>query len=234
MPIHSDSYKFLDNPVWHALQTVHKNFSLGTDEICRYRPGTLQILGCENPGKVDLNDLRQWIMEGEKLFMVGDLAAPAPGWTISRKLDCMQMVCESEENLIQEYTEEILPLMEDDRSEMLELINLVQPGYFHEDTPLLGSYFGIRKDNKLVAMAGERLRMTGFSEISAVVTHPSHTGKKYAQMLVSHVAKKIMNEHAVPFLHFVSTNARAGKVYELLGFEERKIITFWELIVEKR
>ncbi|WP_159476439.1 GNAT family N-acetyltransferase [Dyadobacter sp. 3J3] len=230
--MHSDSYKILDNPVWHALQTVHQNFALGTTNISRYQPGTLQILGCENPEKADLNTLRPWVSEGEKLFMVGKLAAPASGWTISRRLDCIQMVCENNESLILEPTEEIITLTEADRPEILELINLVQPGYFYKDTPLLGNYFGIRKDNKIVAMAGERFRMTGFSEISAVATHPLHTGNRYAQMLVSHVAKSIMNEGAVPFLHFINTNARAGKVYEFLGFRERRVIPFWELIVE--
>ncbi|GLU55472.1 GNAT family N-acetyltransferase [Dyadobacter frigoris] len=228
----SDSYKILDNPVWHALQTVHKNFAFGADNIARYRPETLQILGCENPEKVDLNALRPWISTGEKLFMVGKLAAPAPGWTIGRKLDCIQMVCENAEKLIHKPIEEILTLTEDDRAEMLELINEVQPGYFYKDTPLLGSYFGIRKDKKLVAMAGERLRMTGFSEISAVATHPLHTGKGYAKMLVSHVAKNNMEAGIIPFLHFVNTNTRAGKVYELLGFKGRRVMPFWELIVE--
>ncbi|MCF0056016.1 GNAT family N-acetyltransferase [Dyadobacter sp. CY356] len=222
----------MDNPVWHALQTVHKNFAIGTDTVCRYRPGTLQIMGCEDPQNADLNVLRPWLSAGEKMFMVGKLAAPAPGWTISRKLDCAQMVCESRESLIPDPTEDIIRLNDYDTQEMLELINLVQPGYFYKDTPLLGKYFGIRKDGKLVAMAGERLRITGFSEISAVVTHPSYTGKKYAQMLVSHVALDILNEGSVPFLHFVNTNVRAGKVYEFLGFKERKIIPFWELIME--
>lgn len=230
--MYSEVYKKLDNPVWHALQTVHKNFALGTDTIGRYRPGTLQIIGCENPQKSDLNVLRPYIENGEKVFMVGELAAPAPGWTISRKLDCIQMVCDQEGSLITKPTEDIIRLTDVDTQEMLELINQVQPGYFYKDTPLLGSYFGIRHDGKLVAMAGERLRMTGFSEISAVVTHPSYTGKKFAQMLVSHVAQKIFMEGSIPFLHYVNTNARAGNVYKLLGFQERCIIPFWELIME--
>lgn len=230
--MHSDFYKSLDNPVWHALQTVHKNFALGTENVSRYCHGTLQMLGCENPEKADLNVLRPWLTEGEKLFMVGKLAAPASGWTISRKLDCIQMVCENKENLVHEPTEETLLLKEIDHPEILELINLVQPGYFYKDTPLLGRYFGIRKGGKLVAMAGERLRMNGFSEISAVATHPEHTGKKYAQMLVSQVAKSIFDEGAIPFLHYVDTNARAGKVYQLLGFKKRCVIPFWELVIE--
>lgn len=224
----NDFYQNLDNPVWHALQTVHQPYAQGTDDIRRYPSNMLQILGCSNPENADLNALRPWITPGEKLFVVGQLPPVATGWTIEVKLNCIQMVCEKAENLI-ESKHEILTLTEKDNADMLELINLVQPGFFHKDTPLLGNYFGIRKDNKLVAMAGERLKMTGFTEISAVATHPSFTGNGFAQMLVSHVAKKNRDEDTVPFLHFLNTNTRAGKVYELLGFKERKIVPFWGL-----
>jgi predicted GNAT family acetyltransferase len=46
----------------------------------------------------------------------------------------------------------------------------------------MGAYYGIRIGNELIAMAGERLAVPGFREISAVVTHPAHTGHGYATL----------------------------------------------------
>ena len=223
------NYDFLDNPVWHALDSIHHNFALGTDTIKRYPSDILQIMGCKYPETANLNDAENWVRPKEKLFIVGELTPIPSNWKILHKLECVQTIYPKPVNSSSKTPSEIVHLNENDRAEMIQLINLVQPGYFNKNTPLLGSYFGIKQDNKLVAIAGERLRMTGFTEISAVVTHPSFTGKGFAQQLVSHVANKNFNEGALPFLHFVITNERARKVYELLGFKERKIIPFWQL-----
>ena len=223
------NYNILDNPVWHALNTVHQKFATGTDTIKKYPSDVLQILGCGDPESANLNDIEPWITPGEKLFMVGELAPLPANWKILNKLDTTQMICSEPANLSFADPAEVVHLTNTDRVEMIELINLVQPGFFHRNTPLLGNYFGIKQQNKLVAIAGERLKITGFTEISAVVTHPSFTGKGFAQQLVSHVMNKNLNEGAVPFLHFASTNSRARKVYELLGFQERKVVPFWQL-----
>ena len=66
--------------------------------------------------------------------------------------------------------------------------------------------------------------MDGLTEISAVVTHPGHTGKKYAQQLVTHLDNKNLQYGFIPFLHTGSNNERAIKIYELLGYKKRRII----------
>ncbi|MEO7306953.1 MAG: GNAT family N-acetyltransferase, partial [Ferruginibacter sp.] len=80
------------------------------------------------------------------------------------------------------------------------------------------------KDEKLVAMAGERLRMDGLTEISAVVTHPDWLGRKFAQQLVSYLNDKNLQQGIIPFLHTGSGNERAIRIYELLGYTKRRII----------
>ncbi|WP_221391595.1 GNAT family N-acetyltransferase [Dyadobacter sp. NIV53] len=224
----NDFYQILDNPVWNALQTTHKNYAKGTSTIQKYPADMLQILGCENPAAAKLEEIEPWMSPGEKLFMVGELAPLPAGWNIYNKIECVQMVCEK--TLFPSGSEiDIISLNEKDNEEMLALINQVQPGYFHHNTRLSGRYFGIRHDNKLIAMAGERLCMTGFTEISAVCTHPSYTGKGYARQLVAHITHTNLSEGKLPFLHFVTTNIRARKIYELLGFTERRLIPFWGL-----
>jgi len=90
----------------------------------------------------------------------------------------------------------------------------------------MGDYYGIRVNGELVAMTGERMRMNGLTEISAVVTHPDFTGRGYAQQLVAHTSNKNLAAGIVPFLHTGSSNERAIKIYELLGYTTRRIIDF--------
>ena len=141
------------------------------------------------------------------------------------------MVCEKPVMLSFKNPEPITQLSAKDLPDMLNLINLVQPGFFFHDTPLLGDYFGIRINDQLVAITGERLRITNLTEVSAVVTHPLFTGKGFAQQLITHVMNKNSRDGSIPFLHFVAGNDRAQKIYELLGFERRRIIPFWGLTI---
>jgi len=45
----------------------------------------------------------------------------------------------------------------------------------------LGRYFGVIENGRLAAMAGERMGMPGFREVSAVCTHPDFLGRGLAQ-----------------------------------------------------
>lgn len=129
------------------------------------------------------------------------------------------------------FTENITPLNERYTKELLELVNLVQPGYFKAETVQLGKYFGIFKEIKgeptLVAVTGERMRMNDYTEVSAVVTHPEHGGRGYAKQLVAHVANQVIAEGKMPFLHVAESNLGAIKLYEKLGFKLRRKISFW-------
>jgi hypothetical protein len=65
----------------------------------------------------------------------------------------------------------IIELEERNREDLLELVKLVYPEYFKSKTATLGNY-GIYKDDQLVAVTGERMQMSDFIEVSAVITHP--------------------------------------------------------------
>lgn len=138
------------------------------------------------------------------------------------------MVLEAKIDL--EIHEDIVELDANHKIELFKLVNLVQPGYFRNHTSQLGSYYGIYKNNELVAIAGERMKMNAYTEVSAVVTHPEHTGKGYARQLVAYTSNKILSENKVLYLHVAQTNTVAIKLYEKLGFAERRKISFWNLI----
>jgi predicted GNAT family acetyltransferase len=116
-----------------------------------------------------------------------------------------------------------------DVDEMLALTELTKPGPFGKRTPELGTYLGIRDGGRLVAMAGERLRLPGFTEVSAVCTHPEYQGRGFARMLISAVVRQITERGETPFLHVAQVNTRAIRVYEELGFKTRILQTAFAL-----
>lgn len=105
---------------------------------------------------------------------------------------------------------------------MLDLVALTQPGPFLPRTVELGRYLGIRHEGRLIAMAGERLRPPGWTEISAVCTHPDHRGRGLAGLLIRAVAAGIRERGDVPFLHAAADNIQAIRLYESMGFVLRR------------
>ncbi|MDF2368478.1 GNAT family N-acetyltransferase, partial [Sneathiella sp.] len=108
-----------------------------------------------------------------------------------------------------------------DAEDMFALATLTKPGPYLKDTRLLGTFFGVKEDGKLIAMAGERFKHPGYSEISGVCTHPDHLGRGLAHALCVHVAEQILARGETPYLQVFATNTRAIRVYEDLGFATR-------------
>jgi ribosomal protein S18 acetylase RimI-like enzyme len=134
------------------------------------------------------------------------------------------------ENFKTEFSTEmfqgIQPLGDEYITEMLELTALTKPGPFYEKTNAFGNYVGIFQNNQLVAMAGERLHLNDYTEISAVCTHPSQTGKGFGSLLVAYLVEKIIESGQTPFLHARKDNVGAIRVYEKVGFVVRKEMNF--------
>ncbi len=150
---------------------------------------------------------------------------PRPGWEHVGGAPLLQMVCANGvgTSATQPVEREFVELTSADVPEMLELAALTKPGPFGKRTRELGNYIGIRREGTLVAMAGERMRVPGHAEVSAVCTHPEHTGKGYAQILMSEVMRRIRERGETPFLHVRKDNGRAIKIYERLGFRTRVV-----------
>jgi predicted GNAT family acetyltransferase len=109
-----------------------------------------------------------------------------------------------------------------DVPEMMQLVELTKPGPFLPRTIELGSYIGIRSDGRLIAMAGERMRFPGFTEISAVCTHPDRRGRGHSTSLVHIMMRAILDRGETPFLHVFKENTRAAALYDKLGFVRRR------------
>jgi ribosomal protein S18 acetylase RimI-like enzyme len=218
----------LDNPAWYALTETHRQFAMGSDRLKRYQETIVSFFAFDHNKKNALQELDQLCKAGESFFIIGELPSLPSNYSIESNLPCLQMICTSLTHS-PAFSSLIEELGEKDEQQMLALINLVQPGYFLPGTRLMGNYYGIRQEGELVAITGERMRMNGLTEISAVVTHPGFTGRHYAQKLVAHAVNKNLEAGIIPFLHVAENNERAIGIYKKLGFVQRRIIVFWKI-----
>lgn len=221
---HEPDLSLLDNPIWHALSTTHAVFAEGGDLARRYPPAIGPLSGTRDQSPASYRSLAQLLSPGETAALFLE-AVPsfAPGWTVVRELPLVQMIWAGSVQSQEEAGIEGLSIA--NVTEMLALTELTQPGPFGLRTPELGTYLGIRDKGRLAAMAGERLRVPGFTEISAVCTHPEYRGRGYAGSLISTLIRKITGRGEVPFLHAAKENTGAIQVYEKLGFKIRHFRT---------
>lgn len=219
-------FQILDNPVWQALNSADSRFNLG-DNIVGYLPAEVSPFAALPEWTEEMQSLlyhqlpedRSWsaMIKGPVIF--------SDKWEPTFTTPLWQMICHK---LIPVKMDAVdcRPLNFSHIPAMLALTSLTRPGPFGERTIEFGNYHGIFENNELVAMSGERLHLDAFTEVSAVCTHPDHTGKGYAAMLVSKIAGMIFSEGKTPILHVRNDNDRAIKMYERLGFEKRSDIYF--------
>ena len=216
----------LDNPAWHSLNETHKSFAIGNNKIKFYQPEICPFGGI-NSHQPDLISFLKEYPQLSSFFVIGEKPQESPDCLIEKELVCLQMICSAPINI--EYRENIISLNESHKKQLVDLVNLVQPGYFKEGSSSMGSYYGIFNNDQLVAVTGERLKMYGFTEISAVVTHPDFTGKGFAKQLVAHTVNKNFEQNIIPYLHVAETNTSAINLYESSGFVTRRKISFWKM-----
>jgi len=221
----------LDNVIWQALTTRDAQFAESFDEARRFvrEVGPLGAFREHGPqGYASLAGLVG--PEGTIGLFLDDPYDARAGWNFVAGAPLLQMVADNgitppvrRDSGAELIIPEIVELGPQDSKEMIELTALTKPGPFGNRTHELGTYLGIRWKEKLVAMAGERLKVPGHTEVSAVCTHPEHTGKGYAGILMAEVMKRIRDRGETPFLHVRQDNVRAIAIYQRLGFRERKL-----------
>ena len=210
----------LDRPIWHALNGRLRKFSTGNDRARRMIPEAGFFAAIEDDSEENLQALGQLIKASGPVILLQAAGVPLPSGTTTRmQFEGVQMVARSITPL--EPAHPIAKLAAGDAPEMLALATLTEPGPFFSRTHELGNFWGIRHEGRLVAMAGERMQLEGFTEVSGVCTHPDHRGKGYAGLLSRLVATQIQQRSETPFLHATSTNTSAIALYQKLGFEKR-------------
>jgi ribosomal protein S18 acetylase RimI-like enzyme len=213
----------LDNPIWNALVTKQSHFAESYGELRRFPPEVTPLGGFPEPNEAGFAALHGLLAAGGGLGLFLPIRMEAPeGLEIMLEGPLLQMTLENESQLsAAARSHDFIELGEADVPEMVALATLTKPGPFATRTREMGTYLGIREDGKLVAMAGERLKLPGYTEISAVCTHPDHVGHGYAGFLMTILAERIRARGEVPFLDVRPENARAVQLYDRLGFKPR-------------
>ncbi|SER28877.1 GNAT family N-acetyltransferase [Microlunatus flavus] len=221
----------LDRAAWSALTGPHASFALGGDRARRYPADVSPFAAvAADDDPLAWAELRA-LYATDKL---AGLAVPAgrpwsvpSGWALEGEVPGVQLV--STDALRSYPDEEAVVLGPADAAEASDLVARTEPGPFRPRTVELGTYLGIRREGRLVAMAGERLHPEGWTEISAVCTDPAYRRQGLATGLVRAVADVVRERGDVPFLHTSAANTRAIRLYLAMGFDLRTEVRFLSL-----
>ena len=222
----------LDNPIWHALHSHQSRFSLGGDLAKRYQPDVAPFAAIPDEQPASISALNSLIAEDEVVYLLGSNPPLSRGLKVEAYGICAQMVWQNSGNS-DESKQNILQLSAADVPDMLALTALAFPGYFRARTYEMGDYFGVRQNGILIAMAGERMSLRGYQEISAVCTHPDFRGQGHAERLIRKLISNLWKRGTTPFLHVGDENEKAKRLYEKLGFVERSKLPIWSMTREK-
>jgi len=222
----------LDNPVYVALCGAHARLAQVRGRARRYPADIAPFLALPSPPSAeDWRDATGLVARGTYAAVAHSGAELPEAWQAVGAFDLVQMIGE---RVTGAGCPEATPLGAADVPEMLELVAQTEPGPFLTRTIELGDYLGIRRDGALVAMAGERFQLDGWTEISAVCTRPDHRGRRLASQLIGALVASIELRSQRVFLHVLSTNTGAIRLYEKLGFRVRQSSTMTVVTRELR
>lgn len=210
----------LDRPVWASLTTVHAGLSEGNEHARRFVRDVNLFASARDDGAEAQAALAALVRPGERIYLLQVPALVVPSQLRAVKVASgVQMI--ATRPLTDEDGQDAVLLTDADAPEMLALATLTEPGPFLARTHRMGRFLGIRSGGRLVAMAGERMRFPGFTEVSGVCTHPDFRGQGLARRLSAAVVAGIQRRGERAFLHAWATNATAISLYRGLGFELR-------------
>jgi len=212
----------LDNPVWNALSSGNKNVAEGNERVKCFPASIAPFTGLKETDQNGFKALYELMPAGRTIALVspGDIAIPDQ-WKVKHQIKVFQMLYENNYPPVTAQ-HEMIPLQAKHIPQMLALTKRTNPGPFHERTIELGNYFGIFNKEQLVAMAGQRMHAGPYLEISAVCTLPGYHGNGYATSLMKHMTGIIKAQSRTPFLHVITENEKAIRLYASLGFVTRR------------
>jgi ribosomal protein S18 acetylase RimI-like enzyme len=216
----------LDNPVWYALTGPHRGHAIGSGLARHYPRDVTPFSAIAEPTEAAYADLAVDLPGNTEARLFRPSVEPLPdGWEELDRFPMLQMVAGGPSNG-SDIAASLLTAA--DTAAMMGLVAVATPGPFGPRTPLLGRYLGIWHSDRLVAMAGERLRVPGHVELSAICVDPAARGKGYAAALTSRLVQLAFEGGEVPFLHVRPDNVGAIGLYKRLGFETRReLVVLW-------
>ena len=215
----------LDRPIWASLTTRQSPLAKGDARAMRFDPDYAMFAAAADDGDEAMAALASLVAaHGDTALVEADPVRLPPGVTVASQALCWQMIAH-DPTPAGEPAFEVVSLTEDDAPQMFALATLTRPGPYFARTHRLGDFVGVKQDGRLIAMAGERMKPDGFTEVSGVCTHPDARGRGYAGGLMRIVMARIAERGETPFLHVYAHNTGAIGLYETLGFALRREVT---------
>ncbi|ROQ41593.1 FR47-like protein [Frondihabitans sp. PhB188] len=211
----------LDDPIRSALTGRHSPMAITSGTAARY-PGDVAPFGSMplSPTPADWASLAEIATDDAVAMFVPTEFVVADGWSTHLELGLVQLT-DDDVDTSGTRGDDIVDLADADVPEMLRLTALTRPGPFLPRTIAFGGYVGVVDGGRLVAMAGRRLSMPGWVEISAVCTDPEARGRGLARRLITEVARGVRADGDRAFLHVAAGNPAQG-LYEAMGFVVRR------------
>jgi ribosomal protein S18 acetylase RimI-like enzyme len=215
----------LGNPIWHALGGAQRMFAESVGNARRCLPEMSPFTGLpDEPVADDWDALRELVGPGSTALLLRDPLEIPEAWETTFHLSAVQMIADAHVDGTDTRVSALDAARLDcgDVQQMIDLVARTNPGPFERGTIRFGAYLGVRRDGRLVAMAGERFRPAGHTEVSAVCTDPAFRGQGLAAALVWAVMDLIRERDERPMLHAAADNTNAIRLYASLGFRHSR------------
>lgn len=220
----------LDNPIWNSLTSArHAALAHRAGAAARYRADVSQLAAVADASPAALEDLAKLVDADDSVLVMGLEGLDEVGrcWTRPFTLRLVQMVIDTP---LEAPDQAFLTLGPEDGDDAMALVELTEPGPFLPGTLQLGHYIGLREEGRLIAMAGERMKPDGYTELSAVCTHPDFQGRGLGAAFVRFHTARIQRSGLTVCLHTSVDNTRAIALYERLGFRKRRELVISQLL----
>lgn len=211
----------LDRPIWTSLATRQQSLGFGDDRARRFDPA-FGVFAAAADRSAEARAALAELVRGHGAAALVEATEPdvPPGLEVTSRAILCQMI--TDDPKLERPGFDWVDLTDADAPQMRALADLTKPGPFSTRTHELGDFVGVKQDRRLIAMAGERMKPDGFTEVSGVCVHPDHRGHGYAAGLMSLVAERILERGETPFLHVYDHNTPAIAIYERLGYRVRR------------
>lgn len=173
----------LDRPIWSAPTTQQAHLAQRNARARRYPVDVAPFADMADMSPESFARLRDLMRPGEVAVLFTPEAVTVPGtFEVLLAKTGEQMIGTPAD--VTNTTARVVPLDASDVSGMAELVSLTNPGPFAARTHTLGTFLGIKLDDRLAAMIGERMKPGNYTEMTGICVHPDFRGRGYAQMLM--------------------------------------------------
>jgi ribosomal protein S18 acetylase RimI-like enzyme len=213
-------YSGLNNATWDALHGPQSNIAEKTELACAYMEGYYNFAAIKEDTEKAYKELASIVSPGRIVAISRrDNGHPIeyPEWNHLGTPKGYRMVIETPIKVPD------LPIEKLTIDDAAEMIALTKSSSNTEDLTLnkieVGDFYGIKDNGRVIAMAGERLQLEDYSEVSGVVTHPDYRKRGYGGGVTLYKCKQIQKMGKTPFLGVWETNTGAVRLYQKLGFK---------------